>query len=118
MASYAASNHDKTGTDPVIPSGSRGQIDVYVGKQMVVTRKGGLLALHLKKPWPSVSSVVEAIKRSIKNTPGLVASKCDHAATSWFSFEFEVFCPFIGWPGLPESSQFEDMKLCFGNYRY
>jgi len=54
----------------VIESGSRGQFDVYVGKQMVVTRKGGLLALLMKKPWPSVSSVVEAIKCSINNTLG------------------------------------------------
>ena len=70
VASYAAAIHDEIGMEPVIESGSRGQFDVYVGKQMVVTRKGGLLALLMKKPWPSVSSVVEAIKRSIKNTPG------------------------------------------------
>lgn len=51
--------------DAEIELGKRGQFDVYVDERRVVSRKGGLMALLTKKPWPSEASVVEAIKSSL-----------------------------------------------------
>ena len=42
--------------------GKRGQFDVVVDGQTVISRKGGLLAMLFKKPWPEVGEVVAAVK--------------------------------------------------------
>jgi hypothetical protein len=45
-----------------VPARRRGQFDVFVDDRMVATRKGGLLAKLLKKPWPSSEDVVAAVR--------------------------------------------------------
>jgi len=45
-----------------LEKGKRGQFDVVVGGTTVITRKGGLIAKLMKKPWPEVDDVVSAVK--------------------------------------------------------
>ena len=40
----------------------RGQFDVLVDGETVVSRKGGLIAMVLRKPWPDEADVVEAVR--------------------------------------------------------
>ena len=62
MASYAAAIKDTMGIEVATETGVRGQFDVVVNGQTVVSRKGGLLALLTKKPWPSNGDVLNAIR--------------------------------------------------------
>ncbi|WP_075085087.1 SelT/SelW/SelH family protein [Mariniblastus fucicola] len=62
MASYAATIKDAFGIEPEIETGSRGQFDVLVDGKTVVSRKGGLMALLLRKPWPDRAEVVNSIE--------------------------------------------------------
>ncbi len=66
VASYAAAIRDRYTTDPIIQTGSRGQFDVLVNDQLVVSRKGGLLALLTRKPWPSHEAVLEAMESFVE----------------------------------------------------
>ncbi|MDG2186589.1 MAG: hypothetical protein P8K79_13005 [Mariniblastus sp.] len=61
MASYAAAIHEQLGDEPVIETGRRGQLDIFVGNQRVISRKGGLWAMLTKKPWPPVEEVLQKI---------------------------------------------------------
>ncbi len=45
--------------------GRRGQFDILVDGRIVVTRKGGLLAKFLRKPWPSEEDVVAAVRAAV-----------------------------------------------------
>ena len=42
--------------------GRRGQFDVYVDGRMVVTRKGGLIAKLVGRPWPDPDDVIAAVR--------------------------------------------------------
>jgi len=44
--------------------GSRGQFDIQVNGKTVVSRKGGLLAILFRRPWPENAEVINAIKGS------------------------------------------------------
>jgi hypothetical protein len=61
VASYAAAIRKELDVEPVIESGSRGQFDVFVNEKLAISRKGGLVALLTRRPWPSVQDVVDAI---------------------------------------------------------
>jgi len=50
------------GLDAQLEEGKRGQFDVVVNGQTVVSRKGGLWAKLTSKPWPDVSGVVAAVR--------------------------------------------------------
>ena len=65
MASYAASIKNELGIEPEIEMGKRGQFDILVDDQIVVSRKGGLLALLFRKPWPVQQQVVEQVKNAL-----------------------------------------------------
>jgi len=62
VASYATAISNSLGLDVELKLGSRGQFDVAVDGKTVVSRKGGLIALLSRKPWPSESAVVAAIQ--------------------------------------------------------
>ena len=62
MASYAAVIKERLGIEATIETGSRGQFDVMVDGKTVVSRKGGLMAMITRKPWPKADDVVAAIK--------------------------------------------------------
>ena len=47
------------------PTHRRGQFDILVDGRMVVSRKGGLLAKLLRKPWPSPEDVVAAVVEAV-----------------------------------------------------
>jgi hypothetical protein len=61
VASYAAAIRERFSVDPIIQTGSRGQFDVFVDDQIVFSRKGGLVALLTRKPWPANETVLKAI---------------------------------------------------------
>ena len=64
VASYAAAIRKELDQEPVIETGSRGQYDVLVDEKKVISRKGGLLAMIMKKHWPSDREVTRAILTS------------------------------------------------------
>ena len=68
-ASFAALIRDTLGTPVELESGHLGQFDIVVAGRRVVSRKGGLLAKLLGRPWPSneeVLTVVRAGMREVK----------------------------------------------------
>lgn len=50
--------------------GSKGQFDILVDGRVVVTRKGGLLSLLLRKPWPTEEHVVTAVREAVDQAAG------------------------------------------------
>lgn len=44
--------------------GRHGQFDIVVDGQVVITRKGGLLAKILGRPWPEDEEVLEAVREA------------------------------------------------------
>ncbi len=62
MASYAAAIREALDVEPAIVTGVRGQFDVLVDGRTVVSRKGGLFAMIMRKPWPSMLEVVKAVR--------------------------------------------------------
>ena len=47
-----------------LKKGRRGQFDVVVDGRTVVSRKGGLLAKLLARPWPSAEDVLSAVRQA------------------------------------------------------
>jgi hypothetical protein len=64
VASYAAAIKEHFNEDVEIETGCKGQFDVLVSEKTVVSRKGGLLALLFRKPWPTNEEVITAIDNS------------------------------------------------------
>jgi len=62
VASYATAIRDSLGIDVETKLGSKGQFDVTVNGNAVVSRQGGLIALITRKPWPSETEVVAAVR--------------------------------------------------------
>jgi hypothetical protein len=50
------------GVEADITTGRRGQFDILVNGKTVVSRKGGLLAMIFRKPWPEINDVVRAVE--------------------------------------------------------
>ena len=67
MASYAAAISDALGMEVQTETGTKGQFDVVVSDNVVVSRKGGLFALITRKPWPTESEVVSAVQKFMEN---------------------------------------------------
>ncbi len=42
--------------------GRHGQFEIQVGGRTVLSRKGGLIAKFMRKPWPSPESVLAAVR--------------------------------------------------------
>ena len=47
--------------------GRHGQFDVMVDGATVVSRKGGLLAKLVSRPWPTGDEVVTAVRNALNN---------------------------------------------------
>jgi len=62
VASYATAIREALSVEVETELGSRGQFDVVVDGSNVVSRKGGLVAMLFRKPWPSEEEVVAAVK--------------------------------------------------------
>jgi hypothetical protein len=56
---------DQLGVPVELAKGTHGQFDVMVNGQVVVTRKGGLLAKLMSKPWPPGDEVVAAVRAAL-----------------------------------------------------
>ena len=48
------------------PGTRRGQFDVQVDGRTVFTRKGGLVAKLLRKPWPEPAGAVSAVRMALE----------------------------------------------------
>ncbi len=64
-ASFAALIHDALGTPVKLEKGRRGQFDIVVDGRPVVSRKCGLLAKLLGRPWPNDEDVLKAVREAI-----------------------------------------------------
>ncbi len=51
-----------------LQSGRHGQFDILVAGRPVVSRKGGLLAKLLGKPWPRDEEVIAAVRARMEAT--------------------------------------------------
>lgn len=56
------------GCEVELERGRRGQFDVLVGERTVVSRKGGLFAKLLGKPWPEEEAVVAAVRAAVEQS--------------------------------------------------
>ncbi len=52
--------------EPTVTTGSRGQFVIAVDGKTVVERKGGLIALLTRRPWPSEESILQAVAAAAK----------------------------------------------------
>jgi hypothetical protein len=48
-----------------LEKGRQGQFEVIVNGRLVASRKGGLLAKLLKRPWPDGDEVVAAVRAAV-----------------------------------------------------
>ena len=51
-----------------LEKGLRGQFDVVVDGRSVISRKGGLLARLLGRPWPTDEDVLTAVREATEET--------------------------------------------------
>ena len=58
--------HDRVGLPVELEKGRQGQFDVIVNGRSVASRKGGLLAKILNRPWPDGDDVVAAVRDAIR----------------------------------------------------
>ena len=65
-ASFAAVIRDALETPVELEKGRWGQFDIVVDGQPVLSRKGGLLAKLLGRPWPSSDNVVTAVRDAMQ----------------------------------------------------
>ena len=59
---FAAVIKDSLGTPVELKKGRAGQFEIIVDGRTVVSRKGGLIAMLVGRPWPSEDEVVEAVR--------------------------------------------------------
>ncbi len=57
--------HDALGQPVELEKGRPGQFEVIVNGRTVASRKGGLLAKLLNRPWPSGADVVAAVRAAL-----------------------------------------------------
>ncbi len=53
-----------------LEKGRRGQFEVLVDGRTIVSRKGGLLAKILGRPWPTDEDVVAAVRAALPKVSG------------------------------------------------
>ncbi|MEM7164676.1 MAG: hypothetical protein AAF581_04390 [Planctomycetota bacterium] len=63
--SFADTIHKAIDAPVELVKGRWGQFDVIVDEQVVVSRKGGLIAKLVGRPWPTDEEVVAAVKRAL-----------------------------------------------------
>ena len=63
-ASFARLIEETLNTRVVREKGKRGQFEVWVDGAMVLSRKGGLIAMLVKRPWPSDREVLAAVREA------------------------------------------------------
>jgi hypothetical protein len=51
-----------------LEKGRLGQFDIVVDGHPIVSRKGGLLAKLLRRPWPGAEDVVSAVRKALRAT--------------------------------------------------
>ncbi len=58
------------GTRVELVKGRRGQFDIIVDGRTIISRKGGLLAKLLGRPWPTPEDVVAAVRQATGQPAG------------------------------------------------
>lgn|GEM_PF-4960192 len=69
-ASFAALIQDAVGTHVNLEKGRQGQFEILVGGQTVISRKGGLVAKLVGRPWPSDQDVLAAVRAASESAVG------------------------------------------------
>ena len=67
-ASFAALIQESVGLPVALEKGRQGQFDIFVNERSVASRKGGLLAKIVNRPWPSENEVVAAVRAALHQT--------------------------------------------------
>ena len=57
---------DTLGTPVQLVKGRLGQFEIVVGGRTVVSRKGGLLAKLVRRPWPQDEVVLSAVREALR----------------------------------------------------
>ena len=65
-ASFAALIEESVGQPVELVIGRPGQFDILVNGRSVISRKGGLLAKILGRPWPNEHDVVTAVRDALQ----------------------------------------------------
>ena len=55
---------DALGIPVELEKGRRGQFDILVDGRPVISRKGGILAKLMRKPWPTDEEVLRAVRKA------------------------------------------------------
>ena len=63
-ASSAALIQEKLGFPVDLEKGRQGQFEIRVNGRTVISRKGGLIAMILRRPWPSSEAVLSAVSEA------------------------------------------------------
>ena len=66
-ASFAALIRDKLGIPVELVKGRSGQFEVMVDDRSVASRKGGLLARLVNRPWPAEEEVLGAVREALQD---------------------------------------------------
>lgn len=64
-ASLAALIREKLGVPVDLEKGRQGQFDIMVNGRSIASRKGGLVAKILNRPWPDEGEVVAAVRAAV-----------------------------------------------------
>jgi len=83
-ASFAALIRDRLSVPVELEKGRFGQFDVIVNGRSIVSRKGGLLARLLNRPWPESEAVVVAVRQAMRDSE-------PQASWLWFSTGYEAW---------------------------
>jgi hypothetical protein len=65
-ASFAALIERSVGQPVELEQGRQGQFEIVVNGRSVASRKGGLLAKILNRPWPNEDDVLTAVRAEIQ----------------------------------------------------
>ncbi len=69
-ASYAVSIREALDVPVDLEKGRRGQFEVVVDGRTVASRKGGLIAKLVGRPWPEHDVVVAAVREALQRSGG------------------------------------------------
>ena len=58
--------HDKLGVQVELERGGHGQFEVMVNGRSVASRRGGLFAKIVNRPWPKGDDLVAAVREALR----------------------------------------------------
>jgi len=65
---FRCTNREKLDIPVELEKGRQGQFDVVINGRQVASRKGGLLAKPVNRPWPTGDDVVAAVREALQDS--------------------------------------------------